>query len=179
MQQRWWRGLADKKEDDETSAIVLGASLSQNSHNSFFVIAFLQWPILPSVASSCNSKKTFFYQESFFFVFFFFFLFYFLFPFFFRGLLGLLLPRGFGCRVFFIKMVLSLCPLSIWNTLYPRCSGLYTWKGRSKHVKNVHPPTSLISQASQVIFIFASILPSCVSPWFYSFYFLGLASGSI
>ncbi len=63
-----------------------------------------------------------------------------------RGLLGLLFPRGFGCRfLFFFGMVFSLCPLSVRNTPCPHCFSLYTLSGLLRHVKSAHTPTSLIS----------------------------------
>jgi hypothetical protein len=102
--------------------------------------------------SSCNSKKVFFFQESFcpspfFLVWFgFFFLwrggccsgFYFL------GVLGVEFYFVFG-------MVFSLCPSSVRDTPCPHCFSLYTLSGLLRHVKSAHTPASLISQASQVV----------------------------
>ncbi len=88
--------------------------------------------------SSYNRKKVVFFQESFFFgvfclvlSFVLFFLFFFLFFFFWNGSF--------------------LCPLSIRNTPCLHYFGLYTLGGLSKHVKNVHPFTNLVSQTSHVV----------------------------
>jgi hypothetical protein len=59
-------------------------------------------------------------------------------------LLGLLLPRGFGCSFFFL-MAPSLHPPLVQNISCPHCFSLYILGGLSRHVKSVHPPTSLIS----------------------------------
>ncbi len=120
MQQRWWWGLTDKKEDDETGAIVLGASLSQNSHNSFPCYCILTMTnstiggeFLQQQESPFLSRKFFFWGffEFFFVLFFllFFFFVFFSFSFFFSGgylvfcFLGVL---GVG---FFLFKLLFLC----------------------------------------------------------------------
>jgi hypothetical protein len=85
-------GLVDKKKDDETGGIVLGASLSQNSHNFFLCYCILTMTnstiggeFLQQQESPFLLRKFFF---GFFFVFFFLFCFFFLFfsfSFFFQG----------------------------------------------------------------------------------------------
>ncbi len=52
---------------------------------------------------------------------------------------------------FFLGMALSLHPSLIRNTPCPHCSSLFTLGGLSRHVKNVYPPISLISQTNQVV----------------------------
>jgi hypothetical protein len=89
VQQRWWRGLADKKEDDETSAIVLGASLSQNSHNSFLCYCILTMTNSTIGGEFLQQQENLFLSRKFFFCFLFCFLFLFFvlfsFSFFFQG----------------------------------------------------------------------------------------------
>ncbi len=48
-------------------------------------------------------------------------------------------------------MVPFLLPLLIWVTPCPYCFGFYTLGGISRHVKNAHPPNSLVSQAYHVV----------------------------
>lgn len=81
--------------------------------------------------------------------------------------------------VFFYKMAPYLRPLLVQHSPCHHCSGLYTLSDLLRHVKSVHPLASLVSQANQVILFFASVFPSCVSPWFYSFCLLGLVSSPI
>jgi len=86
------------------------------------------------------ARKSFFFQESFC-------------PFFQGGggLFGLLLPKGLGWFSFFSGMALSLHPSWIQNTPCPHRSNLFILGGLLKHVKNVYPPTSFVSQINQVI----------------------------
>jgi hypothetical protein len=55
-------------------------------------------------------------------------------------------------------MTPSLCPSTVRNTPCPHYCSLYTLNGLSKHVKNAHPPASLISQASFLSLQVSSIL---------------------
>jgi hypothetical protein len=55
-----------------------------------------------------------------------------------KWLFRLLVPKGFGCSLFFFGMAPSLHPLLIQDTPCLHCFGLYTLNGLSKHVKSAH-----------------------------------------
>jgi hypothetical protein len=102
---------------------------------------------MPLLANSCSDKNFILFLESFH-------------PFFWvlfclgggGRVLGPLLPRGFGCSLFFLEMVPSLCPSLIQNIFCFHCSSLYTLGDLLRHVKSAHPLASLVSQVSYVIF---------------------------
>jgi hypothetical protein len=66
-------------------------------------------------------------------------------------------------------MALSLHPPLIQNTPCLHYSSLFTLGGLSRHVKSVYPPTSLISQANQVVL---SLRVSSLPMFFLSVIFL-------
>jgi hypothetical protein len=74
--------------------------------------------------------------------------------------------RVLGVFYLFIYFLMapSLHPPSVQNIPCHHCSSLYTFSDFSRHVKSAHLPASLVSQANQVIFIFANVLPSFASP---------------
>jgi hypothetical protein len=61
-------------------------------------------------------------------------------------LLGLLLPKGFGCSLFFFLFWMApfMHPPSIQDIPCLHCYGFYTLSDLSKHVKSAHLPTSLV-----------------------------------
>jgi hypothetical protein len=64
------------------------------------------------------------------------------------GVLGVLIRKVFFFCFFFGQMAPSLRPLSVRDSLYIHCYGLYTLGDFLKHVKNVHPLINLVPQAS-------------------------------
>jgi len=70
-------------------------------------------------------------------------------------LLGLLLPWGFGCRLFFEKKFYGSFSTSPVDSRYPfpclHYFGLYILISFSKHVKSVHLLADFVSQVNQVI----------------------------
>jgi uncharacterized membrane protein len=72
-------------------------------------------------------------------------------------LLELLLPRGFGCSFF---EWLLLCVICWFKILLVFIVLTFTLKvAFSRHAKSVHPPISLVSQASQVVLLLQVSFP--------------------